>query len=66
MENWKAHLVKVSPAVDVGDCWVCGMGRWGCWLKRRLGLYKPHDYDPIREDSFRERERLDRKYRGEA
>lgn len=60
MTRGRMNMIRVSPAVGVGDCWVCGHGRW--W-HRLFGWFLRHDYDPIREDTFAERERLDKKYR---
>ena len=59
-ERFKVTMVKVSPAVDVGDCWVCGRGK--LW-HRLFGWLLHHEYDPIREDTYAERVRLDQKHK---
>lgn len=56
----KVTATKLSPAVDVGDCWLCGRGLW--W-HRLLGWLLCRNYDPIRKLGGAEIKRLDEKYR---
>ena len=54
----RVTMTRVSPATSKGECWVCGKGKW--W-HRLFGRFL-HAYDPLREESFAEFERLTKKY----
>ncbi len=57
----KMRMVRVSIAANIGECWLCGMGKW--W-HRLTGWWTKCPYDPIREESYVEFERLSKKWGG--
>lgn len=54
--------MRRSKANKVGDCWLCGHG----WFYHFIFyFFIDHTYDPVREMTFEEFNRLDRKHRGD-
>ncbi len=61
--KFKVKVVRVSIAARVGECWLCGHGG-RLWHKVTSLITKCPLYEPIREETCAEFERLSKKHGG--